>query len=340
MICPNCGHELSDRATLCPYCGSSWSHIKSDEQNAMRYCIHCGREIPVQSAFCIYCGQAQPTKAESSVRPPDEAENTSSSAETHTQSETDTSDRPIGPTKANKAGESEQREAHKDTATAEGGTSEQNAATTQSTTFRELAYELKSELSKIINEEGATRNDVVCPFCGEENCQPMQKSITEVKQKGYGWGSGCCGMLLFGPFGLFCGLCRTGSKVKTTNELWWTCMKCSKQHLALADALNKWDTMMETLLATAGFMAVVFGILRMFDIGILTVIAVIGSIAVPITWVSEYHKELSEELGGQLADYLSPDQKKKCIWTVLGAMAIMLVGSFIILRLWEYFLAS
>lgn len=340
MICPNCGHELSDHATLCPYCGSGWNNEKNDAQKANRYCVHCGREIPAKSAFCIYCGQAQPAKEEPSTKPPDEAENIASSAETDAQSEIDTSDRPVGSNEANKAGESEQKETHKDTDTAEGSTSEQNATTTQSATFKELAHELKSELSKIINEEGATRNDVICPFCGAENCQPMQKSITEVKQKGYGWGSGCCGMLLFGPFGLLCGLCRTGSKVKTTNELWWTCMKCSKQHLALADALNKWDTMMETLLATAGFMAVVFGILRMFDIGILTVIAVIGSIAVPITWVSEYHKELSEELGGQIADYLSPDQKKKCIWTVLGAMAIMLVGSFLILRLWEYFLAS
>ena len=56
MICPNCGHELSDHATLCPYCGSSWNHIKSDEQNAMRYCIHCGREIPVSAKFCPRCG--------------------------------------------------------------------------------------------------------------------------------------------------------------------------------------------------------------------------------------------------------------------------------------------
>lgn len=278
MICPNCGHELSDHATLCPYCGSSWNNIKNDARKANRYCVHCGREIPVQSAFCIHCGQAQPTKEKSYVSPPDEAENTASSAETDAQAETDTPDMP-------KAGESEQREAHKDAATAEGRTSEQNATATQSATFKELAHEVKSGLSEIINEEGATRNDVVCPFCGEENCQPMQKSITEVKQKGYGWGSGCCGMLLLGPFGLLCGLCRTGSKVKTTSELWWTCMKCGKQHLALADALNKWDAMMESLLATAGFMAVVFGIFRMFDVGILTAIAVIGSIAVPITWV-------------------------------------------------------
>lgn len=264
MICPNCGHELSDHATLCPYCGSSWNNIKNDARKANRYCVHCGREIPVQSAFCIHCGQAQPTKEKSYVSPPDEAENTASSAETDAQAETDTPDMP-------KAGESEQREAHKDAATAEGRTSEQNATATQSATFKELAHEVKSGLSEIINEEGATRNDVVCPFCGEENCQPMQKSITEVKQKGYGWGSGCCGMLLLGPFGLLCGLCRTGSKVKTTSELWWTCMKCGKQHLALADALNKWDAMMESLLATAGFMAVVFGIFRMFDVGILIV---------------------------------------------------------------------
>ena len=118
MICPNCGHELSDHATLCPYCWSSWNNIKNDARKANRYCVHCGREIPVQSAFCIHCGQAQPTKEESSVRPPDEAKNTASSAETDAQAETDTSDRPFGANEANKADKTTAGEAHSNTTAA------------------------------------------------------------------------------------------------------------------------------------------------------------------------------------------------------------------------------
>ena len=48
------------------------------------------------------------------------------------------------------------------------------------------------------------RNDTVCPFCQATDCQPMQKSATEIQNKGYHWGQGCCGMFLLGPFGLLC----------------------------------------------------------------------------------------------------------------------------------------
>lgn len=48
-------------------------------------------------------------------------------------------------------------------------------------------------------------------------------------------------MLLLGPFGLLCGLCGKGSKVESKSELWWVCKKCGKAHIALADALKKWE---------------------------------------------------------------------------------------------------
>lgn len=88
-------------------------------------------------------------------------------------------------------------------------------------------------------DANATRNDTICPYCKEPDCTPMQKSTTEVNTKIYKWGSGCCGMFLLGPFGLLCGMCGTGSKVKTDNELWWVCTKCGKQHIALEDAVKK-----------------------------------------------------------------------------------------------------
>ena len=56
---------------------------------------------------------------------------------------------------------------------------------------------------------------------------------------------------------------------------------------------------------------------------------VIGSVAVPILSVWAMSMELAEELGEPLSSYLSPDQKKKCLSMVLGAIAIILVGSWL-----------
>lgn len=57
-----------------------------------------------------------------------------------------------------------------------------------------------------------------CPKCGSTQIQ----AISETETKGYDPGSGCCGAILLGPFGLLCGLC--GMKSKTTNRR--MCLKC------------------------------------------------------------------------------------------------------------------
>lgn len=85
----------------------------------------------------------------------------------------------------------------------------------------------------------AIHRDTVCPHCGGENCQPMMRNVTKIKNSGYSWTSGCCGMLLMGPFGLLCGLCSTGSKVDTKNETVWVCQTCGKEHLSQKSALDR-----------------------------------------------------------------------------------------------------
>ena len=72
----------------------------------------------------------------------------------------------------------------------------------------------------LLDESAAkTRNDTVCPFCGEPACHPLQKNETTVTNKSYGWGSGCCGMPLLWPVGLLCGLCGKGSEVEPKSEV-------------------------------------------------------------------------------------------------------------------------
>ena len=97
----------------------------------------------------------------------------------------------------------------------------------------------------------------------------------------------------------------------------------------LADALKKWDAMISALPATALGVGIFFAFLRWLEIGFLTFLVVIGSVAVPILSVWAMSMELAEELGEPLSSYLSPDQKKKCLSMVLGAIAIILVGSWL-----------
>lgn len=116
----------------------------------------------------------------------------------------------------------------------------------------------------LLDESAAKiRNDTTCPFCNEPDCQPLQKSETTVTNKSYGWGGGCCGMLLLGPFGLLCGLCGKGSKVESKSELWWVCKKCGKEHIALADALKKWEIATDGIYGSAISAAIVLIIAKL-----------------------------------------------------------------------------
>ena len=274
------------------------------------YCIHCGKEIPDGASFCIHCGKKQTVEVQPSV-------------ETYSKKE--------GNQTVQSGEQSDQQnvpppEQDSDTNTnTNSATSAEPSNQQEAPSFKELAKELKDVGSSVLNCEGETRNDTICPFCGADNCQPMQKTTTETSVKGYGWGSGCCGMLLLGPFGLLCGLCGAGSKSKTSSELWWTCMKCGKQHLALADGLKKWDNSVSMLLVSACMLGIFFLIVRYMELGIIGLILELGFVIAPPLGLCGLHEEVSEELGVPILDYLTPEQKKTSLWTALGAMAIVLI---------------
>ena len=272
------------------------------------YCIHCGKEIPDGASFCIHCGKKQIVE----VQP---------SAETYNQQEEDqTIQSEVQSDQQNVPPPEQDSDTNTNSATSAEPSNQQ-----ESPSFKELAKELKDVGSSVLNCEGETRNDTICPFCGADNCQPMQKTTTETNIKGYGWGSGCCGMLLLGPFGLLCGLCGAGSKSKTSSELWLTCMKCGKQHLALADGLKKWDNSVSMVLLSACIMGILFLIVRYMELGIIGLIFELGFVIAPPLGLYGLHEEVSEELGVPILDYLTPEQKKTSLWTALGAMAIVLI---------------
>lgn len=69
MNCPKCGHELSDRASMCPYCGADFAESPTSQHNSYRYCIHCGQELPKSAKFCPKCGVKKGTGAASVSSP-------------------------------------------------------------------------------------------------------------------------------------------------------------------------------------------------------------------------------------------------------------------------------
>ena len=166
-----------------------------------------------------------------------------------------------------------------------------------------------------------TRNDTVCPFCGKPDCHPLQKNETTVTNKSYGWGSGCCGMLLLGPFGLLCGLCGKGSKVESKSELWWVCKKCGKAHIALADALKKWEIATDGIYGSAVAAALVLIVAKyLFNFEIFAYITA----AFPALGLASVHSEISKELGEPLINFLTPEQKKDCLSSIAIATVIVI----------------
>ena len=195
--------------------------------------------------------------------------------------------------------------------------------------LNEVCAEVKQGISEAIRQEATERNDTLCPFCGEPACQPMQKNTAEVRTQNYRWGSGCCGLFLLGPFGLLCGLCGTGAKASVNSEWWWTCLKCGKQHIALEDALKKWDAAVSSLIGAGISGGLVFALFSWLELGFISLIAEIVALITPVTGLYTIGKQISQELGSPLFPYLSPERKKKAIqMTVLSTAAILGIGLF------------
>lgn len=56
--CPECGSEISDKASACPKCGcpsSEWAN-RTDDEKSKYWCRHCYRQNEIGTEKCVYCG--------------------------------------------------------------------------------------------------------------------------------------------------------------------------------------------------------------------------------------------------------------------------------------------
>jgi len=67
-----------------------------------------------------------------------------------------------------------------------------------------------------------SQQGIKCPRCGSGNIQ----YVSETETRGFGFGKGCCGYILFGPFGWLCGLLGMG---KGTSYTYWICKNCGRR---------------------------------------------------------------------------------------------------------------
>lgn len=98
-----------------------------------------------------------------------------------------------------------------------------------------------------------------CPYCraGGGHCHPVVKTDVKTSGGGYGFWSGCCGLILLGPPGLLCGACGRSVKTKVRNDTWWVCDQCGKEFLSKQSALAQASLSMRSaalysLLLTSG----------------------------------------------------------------------------------------
>lgn len=169
----------------------------------------------------------------------------------------------------------------------------------------------------------AVRKDTVCPFCGGENCQPMMRNRTTVKTSGYSWSSGCCGILLMGPFGLLCGLCGTGSKVNTKDETVWICQNCGKEHLSQKSALDRAQVYAVSYMITVLLVALVLS--GIYHNGGLTWLILFAWAFSPLIAWGMIDGELSKALGYPLKDALPPDMPVTKYLLIAEAVTILVL---------------
>ena len=141
-------------------------------------------------------------------------------------------------------------------------------------------------------------------------------------------------MFFLGPFGLLCGLCGTGSKIKSESALWWTCLKCGKQHIALADAIKKWKLLIDGLPfagISCGISAIIMKVILrwLFGYGFLAsatvlIAPVILCIYIITVGLSEAEKEISEELGAPVTSFLSQEDDNNRLTKLLLSIGVAL----------------
>lgn len=203
---------------------------------------------------------------------------------------------------------------------------------------KELIHEAAAIPQMLLNEKEQDRNDTVCPFCGASDCTVTQKTNATVTSK-FGFGSGCCGMLLLGWPGLLCGLCGSNTKTDLASETWWACKSCGKLHISTPDAIKKWEEALLGMWGNVIFAGIFYAIVRwLFGSGFLSLIAFWVGVYMPFEEIREIHQNLKNEFGASIIQFLNPAQKKGALLSFIFLVLAAIASELLLSSIWEYWL--
>lgn len=188
----------------------------------------------------------------------------------------------------------------------------------------ETHEEKKAELTEQLAPVGdGKHSDLVCPYCGGTDCQPVSRTTGTAKGGGYNIGNGCCGMCMLGPFGLLCGLCGTKSKIDLKNETVWVCRSCGKVHLSQKDALAKAFAMAVSL----GTWAAVIALILSFAVNLCGwswLFAAAWAFS-PLVVRAMVDVQISDELGYPMREILPPNVSIPVILVVAEIIMVLIL---------------
>ena len=70
---------------------------------------------------------------------------------------------------------------------------------------------------------------MICPKCGSNNVRTDVITETNSKVKGFAWIKACFGWLVFGVYGILCGLCGMGKEKRhAKSRTIHICQNCGK----------------------------------------------------------------------------------------------------------------
>lgn len=294
MICNKCGTEFEDGAKFCPECGEKVALPELGK------CPSCGAQNSDSAKFCRECGAALNVQLPAAAGKLDKFVCQACGAEisegvkfcSNCGAEFDWED---------------------DGADTEAEVGEARAS------------------NPLLPPEGFVEDsaDTVCPFCHQGGCEWFRKNNTTVKQKAFSIWDGICGMICLGPVGLLCGLCGAGQDVKVTDENWYYCKKCGKQHISRGSALTKAENIFYSCFASSLIAALILSfLLRNDDYGIFTLI----TISVPIGMWSSMFKDMKTDLGVPLTSIIDRNTLIKYILIAAIPTAIVVIVSYPIIE--------
>ncbi len=176
-----------------------------------------------------------------------------------------------------------------------------------------------------------------CPHCGAAltDCAPVVKTTITSSGGGYGFFSGCCGVILLGPLGLLCGLRK--QNITSSAQTWWVCRKCGKEFIEKDAAIAFVDSAITGAATVTLIIAVIWQVIFAI-IGFNRWVRDIALLMIAGIWIA-IPEGIKESTGYTIKQLLTAEERtdfyKRCALYGVGSF---LLGAVVGSKVMEYLL--